>query len=152
MNRAFQYLQEGKVAPQGPHRGIEGQLPGIKDQFRGMHGRLPGVVWQKPGLRSRPYGLRPAGSGIQTDDKEDTRMGDRLSSSREGKLAMAQIQISCMTADRRTAWGIPTEKFTEYGTCYGTARAAPCKRCATARNATTCRPSSAARPSTHWKR
>jgi hypothetical protein len=37
---------------------------------------------------------------------------------------MAHEQIAYMTGDRRTAWGIPTDKFTEYGTAYAAAGAA----------------------------
>jgi hypothetical protein len=37
---------------------------------------------------------------------------------------MAHEQIQYLTAARRTAWGIPTEEFTEYGTRYGAAQEA----------------------------
>ncbi|MDR1507665.1 MAG: hypothetical protein LBI67_11245 [Treponema sp.] len=37
---------------------------------------------------------------------------------------MAHEQITCLTGGRRTAWGIPAEKFTEYGTAYAAAGAA----------------------------
>ena len=50
--------------------------------------------------------------------------GDWLPRSRNGALAMAGKQIAYMTADRRTAWGIPQDKFAGYGTAYGAAQAA----------------------------
>jgi hypothetical protein len=37
---------------------------------------------------------------------------------------MAHEQITYMTSERRTAWGIPQDKFTEHGTSYGAAQAA----------------------------
>jgi hypothetical protein len=37
---------------------------------------------------------------------------------------MAHEQITYMTSERQTAWGIPSEKFTEYGLAYGDAQAA----------------------------
>jgi hypothetical protein len=39
-------------------------------------------------------------------------------------LALARQQIAYMTPERRTAWGIPPEQFTEYGTLFGAAQAA----------------------------
>jgi hypothetical protein len=49
---------------------------------------------------------------------------DWVPGSRKGVLAMAKDQISYTTAERRSAWGIPADRFTEYGTAYSSAQTA----------------------------
>jgi hypothetical protein len=62
--------------------------------------------------------------GMNTQEKKMANRGDWMPAPRAGILAMAHEQIQYMTAERRTAWGVPTDKFTEYGMCYSAAQTA----------------------------
>ncbi|MDR2783871.1 MAG: hypothetical protein LBB48_08560, partial [Treponema sp.] len=44
--------------------------------------------------------------------------GDWLPASRNGKLAMCRVWIAYITAELRTLWGIPAERWTELGTLF----------------------------------
>jgi hypothetical protein len=57
----------------------------------------------------------------------ETVTRDWIPGSRNGILAMVKNHISYMTAERRTAWGIPQDRFIEYGTAYAAAQAALAK-------------------------
>jgi hypothetical protein len=61
--------------------------------------------------------------------KRSIRMSgiDWMPGTRSGILVMAKDQSSYTTTERRTAWNIPSDRFLDYGTAFGTAQAAQAK-------------------------